>query len=98
MEASFFLFYQQTLPIFMLKTPRLKTPQKAQYLTPSKDSYGRLKILYCKSENQRQRCKSILTGFKNATPTSYYIFQNTVECKLPLLQRCHHEVASSVNT
>ena len=28
----------------------------------------------------------ILTGFKNAALTSFYIFQKTVECKLPLLQ------------
>ena len=40
----------------------------------------------------------ILMGFKNATLTSRYDFQKTVECKHPLLRWCHHEVASSVNT
>ena len=42
--------------------------------------------------------QNILTGFKNATLTSCYILQKTVECKLSLLIWCHHEVASSVNT
>ena len=37
------------------------------------------------------RCKvllieAILTDFKNATLTSLYIFQNTVVCKISLLQ------------
>ena len=41
---------------------------------------------------------SILTGFKNATLTSCYISQKTVDCKLSLLPICHHKVASSVNT
>ena len=41
---------------------------------------------------------SILTGFKNATLTSSYILQKTVECTLSLLRCCYHEVASSVNT
>ena len=40
----------------------------------------------------------ILTDFNYATLTSPYIFQRTVECKLPLLRKCHHELASSANT
>ena len=40
----------------------------------------------------------ILTDFNYATLTSPYIFQRTVECKLPLLRYCHHELASSANT
>ena len=40
----------------------------------------------------------ILTGFNNATLTSLYIFQKTVECKPPLLRLCHHELASSAKT
>ena len=43
---------------------------------------------------------NILTVLKNATLalTFLYIFQNTVVCEIPLLRRCHHELASSVNT
>ena len=40
----------------------------------------------------------ILTDFNYATLTSSYIFQKTVECKLPLLRLYHHELASSANT
>ena len=42
--------------------------------------------------------KTILTDFNYATLTSPYIFQKTVECKLPLFRCCHHELASSANT
>ena len=38
----------------------------------------------------------ILKDFKNAKRTSLYIFQKAVDCKLPLLRRCHLELASSV--
>ena len=41
---------------------------------------------------------NILTDLNYATLTSLYIFQKTVECKLPLLQLCHHELASSAKT
>ena len=40
----------------------------------------------------------ILTDFNYATLTSPYICQKTVECKLPLLRKCHRELASSANT
>ena len=40
----------------------------------------------------------ILTDFNYATLNSPYIFRKTVECKLPLLRYCHHELASSANT
>ena len=33
-----------------------------------------------------------------ATLTSFYIFQKTMECKLPLLRLCHHGLASSAKT
>ena len=39
-----------------------------------------------------------LTDFKNATPTSLYIFQNTVVCKIPLLRGCQPKLTSSANT
>ena len=39
-------------------------------------------ILKCYSNKINE---TILTNFKNATVTSLYIFQNTVECKIPLL-------------
>ena len=42
--------------------------------------------------------KYILTDFNYATLTSPYICQKTVECKLPLLRKCHRELASSANT
>ena len=37
----------------------------------------------------------ILTDFNFTALTSLYNFQKTVECKLPLLRLCHHELASS---
>ena len=40
----------------------------------------------------------ILTDFNYATLTYPYIFQKTVECKLSLLRKCHHVLASSANT
>ena len=40
----------------------------------------------------------ILTDFKYATLTSLYIFYKTVECNLPLIQWCHHELVSSEKT
>ena len=36
----------------------------------------------------------ILMDFKYATLTFLYIFQKTVDCKLPLLRWCHHELIS----
>ena len=41
---------------------------------------------------------NILTNFNYMTLTSLYIFQKTVDCKLPLLRWCHHELVSSANT
>ena len=41
---------------------------------------------------------AILTDFNYATLTSPYIFQKTVEYKLPLRRQYHHELASSANT
>ena len=38
----------------------------------------------------------ILKDFKYATFLN--IFQQTVDCKLPLLRLCHHELVSSANT
>ena len=40
----------------------------------------------------------ILTDLNYATLTSLYIFQKTVDGKLPLLRLCHHELVSSANT
>ena len=41
---------------------------------------------------------NILTDLNYTTLTSIYIFQKTVECKLPLLRLCHHELTSSAKT
>ena len=40
----------------------------------------------------------ILTDLNYTTLTSLYNFQKTVECKLPLLRLCYHELASSAKT
>ena len=40
----------------------------------------------------------ILTDFKNAKLTSFYIFQKAVECKLLLLRLYCHELSASATT
>ena len=56
------------------------------------------KFSFLLAETHVASSRRMLMGFKNATPTSCYIFQKTVDFKLPLLRWCYHEVASSVNT
>ena len=53
---------------------------------------------YCDCFKYKRLNSSILTNFNYARLTSHCIFQMTVECNLPLLRLCHHELVSSANT